>query len=401
MTPVVAALALCALVLPVSTALTNFALGALTVALLAAARVEGRRPSPWARWPSLWARRLFSAWTAGPAMAAIALYAAAGLTAAALGADPHSALRDAVKDLHRVWALGLFVAAAALAPEAPVMRALAVSLAAMAAYGIAQTALGGMPAGRLIRAHGFGHAVVYGQQMTLALLGALSVLARPGDLAPAGRRGAVLLSVLSAAALAFSQTRMALFAMAAGFAVLCVLEPRARRWALVVAVLVLAAAAAWEFLPTGGRTLSTAFGGKYLNTGHQARWALWDAAWRMFREHPWTGVGPGGFKFLFPSYHAGPLDGEISWGSAHNLYLHQLAERGLLGGAALAFLIAVLLRGAWRAARRGTARGLWAASSMAAFLIMCLTETSFQNEQFATLLLLSWAWGTAGNDVLD
>ena len=65
-----------------------------------------------------------------------------------------------------------------------------------------------------------------------------------------------------------------------------------------------------------------------------------------------------------------------------------------MGAAALAFLIGVLVRGAWRAARRGTARGLWAAASVTSFLVMSLTETSFQSEQFATLLLLSWAWGT-------
>ena len=193
----------------------------------------------------------------------------------------------------------------------------------------------------------------------------------------------------------FGQTRMALFAMTAGFVVICVLEPRARRWAILVALVALAAAAAWEFLPTGGRTLSAALGGFHPNSPHQARWALWDAAWRMFRDHPWTGAGPGGYKLLFPSYHSIPLDGETNWGSAHNLYLHQLAERGLLGAAALATLLAVLVRDARRAARRGTARGLWAAAGMTAFLVMSVTETSFQNEQFATLLLLSWAWGTA------
>ncbi|HAZ07910.1 MAG TPA: hypothetical protein DCZ01_05145 [Elusimicrobia bacterium] len=381
LTPVAAALTLAALVLPVSLAATNLALGALTAALLLRARGEGRR--------------LRQAWKAGPAMLAMALYAAAGLAAALFAVDPHEALRDASKDLHRVWALGLFMAAVVLEPDVPVMKSLAASFAVMAAYGIGQTALGGMPERRMIRAHGFVHAVVYGQQMALGLLGGLCVLARPGGLSPAARRAAILLCALSATALALSQTRMALFAMTAGFAAIFLLEPRARKWALPVALAALAAAAAWEFLPTGGRTLSAALGGFHPNSPHQARWALWDAAWRMFCDHPWSGAGPGGYKILFPSYHAVPLDGETNWGSAHNLYLHQLAERGLLGAAALAFLIGVLVRGAWRAARRGTARGLWAAASVTAFLVMSVTETSFQNEQFATLFLLIWAWGTA------
>jgi hypothetical protein len=37
---------------------------------------------------------------------------------------------------------------------------------------------------------------------------------------------------------------------------------------------------------------------------------------------------------------------------------------------------------------------LWSAGAVAAFLAMSLTETSFQNEQFAALFLMIWAWGT-------
>ncbi len=379
--PVSVALALCALVLPVSLAATNLALGALTVALLLRALTDGRR--------------MIAAWS-GPAMIAIVLYGAAGLAAAVLGVDPRSALHDSLKDFHRVWALGLFLAAATLEPKAPVMTALAASFAFMAIFGIAQTAFGGRPDGNMIRAHGFVHAVVYGQQMALSFLGCLCVLARPGDLSRNARRAVFLLAALSAAALTLSQTRMALFAMAAGFITICLLEPRARRWALLVGLAAVAAAAAWEFLPTGGRSLSASLGGFHPNSPHQARWALWNAACRIFLDHPWTGAGPGGYKILFPSYHSIPLDGEMNWGSAHNLYLHQLAERGLLGATALLFLIAVLMRDAWRAARLGTARGLWAAASVTAFLVMSVTETSFQNEQFATLLLLVWAFGVAG-----
>ena len=48
-----------------------------------------------------------------------------------------------------------------------------------------------------------------------------------------------------------------------------------------------------------------------------------------------------------------------------------------------------------RAARSDAdTRALWAAGATAAFLAMSLTETTFQNEQFSTLLLLVWAWGT-------
>ena len=107
------------------------------------------------------------------------------------------------------------------------------------------------------------------------------------------------------------------------------------------------------------------------------------------------GVGPGGYHHNFPVYHPGPLDGESGWGSAHNLYLHQLAERGALGALALLALCATLFTRAARAARSDTdTRSLWAAGAVATLLAMSLTETTFHNEQFATLILLVWAWGT-------
>ena len=377
--PVAAALALCALLLPVSIAGSNVALALLALALLGRARRDGSR--------------VLRSWRAEPALAALALYAGAGLLAAVLSAAPGASLHDAVKDLHRLWALGLFTAALALEPEAPLRPALGLSFGAMAVYGIAQTFLGGRTNGMLLRAHGFVHPVVYGEMMALAVLGGACVLLQPTPKAP--RRAAAIFTGLIFCALLFSQTRMALIAAFAGFALVALLEPRARRWALPALVLVAAAAAAWEFLPVGGRTLSSAFGAYDPKNPQQARWVLWDVAVRMFRDHPWTGAGPGGYHRLFSAYHAGPLDGEKDWGSAHNLYLHQLAERGVAGGLALIVLCGVLLSRAVKAAQKDAdTRALWAAGAVAAFLAMSLTETSFQNEQFAALLLLIWAWGT-------
>ena len=375
LSPVAAALALCALALPVSIAGSNIALALLALALLADRR------------------RIVPAWRSEPVLAALIFYAAAGLVAAALSAAPAVSLRDAVKDLHRLWSLGLFVAALALEPEAPILEALAASFAAMALYGIAQTAFGGRPHGMMVRAHGFVHAVVYGEQMALAALGAICVLLRPEAKTP--RPAAAIFLALVFAALVLDQTRMALFAAFAGFAFVALLEPRARRWALPGLMVVAAVGAAWEFMPDGGRSLSALVKPYDPANPHQARFALWDVALRMFRDHPVFGVGPGGYHRLFARYHPALIEGENAWGSAHNLYLHQLAERGLLGEVALLVLCAAFFARARRAARVDAgARALWAAGAAAAFLAMSLTETSFQNEQFSALFLLIWAWGT-------
>ena len=76
------------------------------------------------------------------------------------------------------------------------------------------------------------------------------------------------------------------------------------------------------------------------------RLAHWQAAERMFGDHPWLGVGIGNYAATYPVY------AQPHWydplGHAHNVYLNFLAETGSLGlGAFGAFWLAA----AWAAAR--------------------------------------------------
>ncbi|MFI5350321.1 MAG: O-antigen ligase family protein [Elusimicrobiota bacterium] len=366
------------LALPFSIAGSNMAGALLALALLLRARTDGAK--------------MAAAWRREPALAALALYAAAGLIAAALSAAPSESLRDAVKDLHRLVTLGLLVAALALEPKTKLRSALGISFSAMALYGLWQSAHSG-PSFGAFRARAFVHPVVFGEQMALAVLGGVCILIRPTP--SAGRRAAAIFTCLVFAALVMSQTRMALIAAAVGFALVTLLEPRARRWSAPALCLVAGVAAAWELLLNNGRTLSSVFRPFDPHNSQQARFILWDVAWRMFKDHPLTGAGPGGYGRLYASYHTGIVESQDVWSNAHNLYLQQLAERGLLGGIALLILCGTLLARAVRAARlEADTRALWAAGSVAAFLAMSMTETAFQSEQFASLLLLIWAWGT-------
>ncbi|MBI3564621.1 MAG: O-antigen ligase family protein [Elusimicrobia bacterium] len=333
-------------------------------------------------------------WRSEPALIALIVYGAAGLLAAAWSGAGLPAFRDALKDWHRLWSLGLFVAAFTLEPDAPVRQALGLAFAVEAAIGIGQVAYHGAPYGVLTRAQAFVHPVVFGEQMALAVLGGACLLLRPTRGTTRGPASAF--TALTVVALALSQTRMAVLAAVAAFCAVCLIEPRARRWALAACGAGATAAVMWEFLPTGGHTLSSLLRYDPANP-QQIRYVLWDAAWRMFLDHPATGVGPGGYLREFARYvrPSGAMDNEAVWGSAHNLYLHQLAERGVAGGAALAALSTVLLTRAVSAARGGAfARSLLAASAVVMFLLMSLTETTIQNEQFSTLLLFIWAWGT-------
>jgi O-antigen ligase len=378
--PVAAALVLCALLLPVTIAGSNLALGVLAFCLLARARTDGRR--------------MLAAWRAEPVLAAVVLYGSAGALAAFFSASPAASFRDAIKDWHRLWALVLFVAALAIEPKAPLRQAFGWLFGAMALYGVAQTVFGHGPNGMMVRAHGFVHPVVFGQQMALAALGGACVLLRPARKDP--RAAAAVFTALVCAALVLNQTRMALLAAFVGFGLVAFLEPKARRFAVPAVIIVVIVGAAWEFMPNGGRSISGLFKHYDPKNPHQARWLLWDIARRMFHDHIWTGAGPGGYQRLFLTYYPGMIDNETPWGSAHNLYLHQLAERGIIGGIALLVLCATLLMRAVRAARTEIdASSLWSAGAVAVLLTMSMTETSFQNEQFATLFLLIWAWGTA------
>ncbi len=379
------ALALFCLALPVSIAGTNIAAGLLTALLLRGAlRAE---MAPWEKLKS-------------PALYALLAYCAAAALSALLGVDPGNSLGALLKDLHKVWILSLFLVFLSLMPSPSVSKPLAAAFGAMAFLGLYQVATERTGDTAWVRAHGFVHPVTYGEQMTLAFLGGLCFLgSREGAKGKALGWGFLGLIGL---ALVLNQTRGAFLGLAAGFAALCRLERSFRPWALRAAGTALGVLIFWELMPTGGRSLHELaqkpelwYAGGQLNP-YLARYSLWKAALEIFRDHPWAGVGPGNYRMVFADYFQGSIDNESVWGSAHNLYLHHLAERGLLGMTGLALALGVLTATAWKRARqKPNPWNLWAASALVAFLVMNLTEVAFQNEQVTTLVLFLWAWAEA------
>lgn len=85
------------------------------------------------------------------------------------------------------------------------------------------------------------------------------------------------------------------------------------------------------------------------------RVAHWWAGWRMWEEHPLTGVGLGNYAVAYPQYN---LPGwEDPLGHAHNFYINLGAETGTIGLAAyLLFLAAAMVQAAVRLV---SARGEW------------------------------------------
>lgn len=374
--------ALCAYgaALPVSVAAANIGWG-LVAAALAWGWRGGERPA-------------FAA-AAGPLWRPLLAFLAAAVAADALGADPAHSFRYLNQDAHKLWLAALLSVAFASGLPRALPVALLASAAAMAAFGVVQYAFSlGAGAADAFRAHGFVHPVTYGEQLSLLVLGPIAYLAVSGPERRRERLAAAAAAVLMTAALALSNTRAAIAAASVGVAALAFARPALRRYApaalLGSAALVVAADLMFPnrslLMQLSGLSRDAAAGDR------TARLELWRVAFEMGADHPWTGVGVNNYRALLPGYLTRTFeDSQRSWGTAHSLYFHHFAERGLAGSAALAWLLWVMLRRAWeRAAKAPGLWTLWAWGAAVAFLVMNVTEVALQTELVWMLLWTLW-----------
>ena len=130
-----------------------------------------------------------------------------------------------------------------------------------------------------------------------------------------------------------------------------------RAQAAVVGVFVIAAVGAFLLATPGALERTTSF-----NAGGDGRTELWLVASRMSEDHPVAGVGIANFPIESQNVRE---PGNLNFVRlivdeplvAHNIYLQQLAETGLIGLALLMCVIVACLASALRAARRFDALG--------------------------------------------
>jgi O-antigen ligase len=96
---------------------------------------------------------------------------------------------------------------------------------------------------------------------------------------------------------------------------------------------------------------------------------VWADSYRLLRDHPGFGVGPGGFAENSPT---AVDDQDMRW--AHNGFLQQGAETGVLGVALLVGLVAWVFFALWRA---GTAPAAVAALAVSSLVIHACADYLF------------------------
>ncbi len=380
-----------ALLLPISIASINVTLGLMTATLVFL--TTSGRSLDWSR-------------VRGPTAGCLGLYCAVSILTSLTGVAPAHSLHNFHKDFHKLWAFIILVLAWRTAPKRFPMIALALGFVFIAAWGLAQSGLScyqvfivhGLTQDWL-RAHAFVHPVTYGEMLAMGFLGGLAWLGSRAS-RQSTQPWVVGSLALLGAALILNQTRGAFLGILVGLATLCVAEPAFRRWlkwGLPAAALGTAAFAL--LLPSHRSPIAALWHPGTAGDARQGldRLVLWDVAWRIFKDHPWLGVGPANYATVFTRYFQGILDKTRVWSSAHNIILQQLAERGLVGLTALLALGWALLTRAWQRVRQApNARTLWALAATTAFFVMNLTESAFQNEQITTLFLFIWTLGEAG-----
>lgn len=120
------------------------------------------------------------------------------------------------------------------------------------------------------------------------------------------------------------------------------------------------------------------------------RLSFWRAGLQMFREHPIIGVGVGQFRYRFADYATIQF---LRQPDAHNIYVEQLAETGVIGFALFLLVIGSTIRDLWRLTMQQSAVRYAAAATLAA-LVGILAQSTLLGGFGALPLFL--ALGVAG-----
>jgi O-antigen ligase len=129
-------------------------------------------------------------------------------------------------------------------------------------------------------------------------------------------RGATLATIVALAIVPLTFSRLTENQKVAGVLTLAL---------LISAVVFFAPKTSWERLAT--------MPGEFSTGTFNSRTLLWSAAWEMFREHPFLGIGTDAFRLMINKTLMQPpgADGVLSAPPTHNTFLSILVEQGVFG----------------------------------------------------------------------
>ncbi len=129
------------------------------------------------------------------------------------------------------------------------------------------------------------------------------------------------------------------------------------------------------------------------------RVAHWQAAWEMFADHFWLGIGVGNWDVVYPDYAIGIW--EASLGHAHNVLFHYAAVAGIFGAVSYLWLWLGSLWQAFRASLRRSGLEKALAVGITGMLVHLSVHNQFDNlwvQGMPLLIALGLAllpWGKA------
>ena len=256
-----------------------------------------------------------------------------------------------------------------------------------------------------VRANALVNAVRYSEVMTIAFMLVLARLVIPvKETFKNENLFYRLVAVPVFISILLSQTRGAYLGLIAGVLTMLYFSGPYRKKMAAFAALMLCIAALLMATNAGMRGRLLVMSGKKTSelTGNtpsvaiNTRLELWKLGLKMFKAHPIVGIGPDNVKPVFTRFQPVQIGIEKTWGSLHSLYLHQAAERGLLGLGALLFLFwAMFTYALGRFRATGSPFALWPLCALPAYYMMNLTEISFQHVHTAFAIFMALAFSAA------
>ncbi|MCX5783025.1 MAG: O-antigen ligase family protein [Elusimicrobia bacterium] len=247
------------------------------------------------------------------------------------------------------------------------------------------------------------NAVTFGEVMEVAFfLGLIYCLRKKS-----GRAGYLFFTGISGCALLLSQTRGAIAGFTTALIILFILHKELRLKILAVIALIAGGIIfmSWQSgevyikvksIPVAVRRMVSPYNGK-VDVASQLRLEQWDVGLKIIKDYPLFGAGPSNIRNIFNFYHPAKIDGQFWWGNLHNLYIHHTAERGLVGAAALLYLLGAMFALVYKAYRtQKNNYTLWAMPMFIGFLVMNMTETSFRTAltsmTISFMIAVAYSW---------